>query len=641
MLSAVKVWILFSTLLVSSGWTLSALHQLNLIGCVFVFGLASAIFALWRGTPSQPGGNWRQSAYKFCHHFKRFAPFLFLAFALLTLIGGLLYAPSNGSSTAYRIPRVMNWLAVGHWHWIHTLDIRMNIAGCGMEWFFAPLILLTRSDDLLFLPNWFSFLLLPGLIFSVFVRLRISPRVAWWWMWLLPSGWCFIMQAGSTINDSFAAVYALAAVDLALRARKNQNIGDVWLSMLSAALATGVKQSDVLLALPALIALTPNIRLLFKRTVLSSVIMGLCVLVSAFPTIVFNLKNTRNWAGVGGASWGNAELPSPFWGLIGNAFCMTAQNLKPPVFPFSRAWNAAMKHFLETPFGRHFTGFEDFGRLSFGVGESAAALGVGLVFLVLISILAARYHRRKIKTSETAKSPDLLLNLLKWTPWAMLLAFMAKIGTFENGRQFASYYILLFPSLLSSPGQFILVRQRWWKGVALMIMVVAAGLLLISRDRPLFPSQTGVSWLMAKYPDSKFVSNISRTYSEVPAYAEQQMYLRKILPQGESVIGYATWDDGAAGDSLWMPYGVRRVEYVLPDDTSKQLGRDGIHYVVVEGLLLNMTHNTLKQWLDRYHADVVTEWTSLQNPYAPPVRFYLVRLQNAVSPVQETQKPAQ
>ena len=104
-----------------------------------------------------------------------------------------------------------------------------------------------------------------------------------------------------------------------------------------------------------------------------------------------------------------------------------------------------MKHFLETPFGRHFTGFEDFGRLSFGVGESAAALGVGLVFLVLISILAARYHRRKIKTSETAKSPDLLLNLLEWTPWAMLLAFMAKIGNiFENGRQFASYYILLF-----------------------------------------------------------------------------------------------------------------------------------------------------------------------------------------------------
>ena len=102
------------------------------------------------------------------------------------------------------------------------------------------MILLTRSDRCLFLVNWLPFLLLPGLIFSVFTRLGVRRRVAWWWMWLLPSGWCFIMEANSTINDAFGTAYALAAVDLALRAGKNKNFRDAWLALLSAALATGV-----------------------------------------------------------------------------------------------------------------------------------------------------------------------------------------------------------------------------------------------------------------------------------------------------------------------------------------------------------------------------------------------------------------
>jgi hypothetical protein len=628
-LNAVRTWILLSTLLVASGWALSALHQLNLAGYGIVFGIAVASYFLknlW--TKEQPKKISRRWFGPFRRRFKQPAPLLFLLLALLALLGGSLYEPSDGGSAAYRIPRVMDWLAAGQWHWIHAFDARLNIAGYGMEWFFAPLILLTHTDRSLFLPNWLSFLLLPGLIFSVFTRLRISPRVAWWWMWLLPSGWCFIMQAGSTINDSFAAAYALAAVDFGLRARESQKTDDVWLSVLSAALATGVKQSDILLAVPGLIAVCPNLKLLLKRPLISSAILGLCLLVSALPNIVFNLKKTGIWSGVTGPPWKGMEPQSPFWGVIGNIFCMTAQNLKPPVFPLSRPWNAAMKHFIQTPFGAHFAGFEDFGRLSFGAGESNVALGVAIIFLALVSIFAARSYRAKLEFVGTTTTLDLRLALLKWTPWVLLLVYMAKVGTFQNGRQFAAYYIFLFPSLLDGPGQSSLVRRGWWKSLTLLVMVISAALLVISRERPLFPSQTILGGLEAKYPHSKFVSTVAGTYSTTPAFEGQRESLRKILPAGEAVLGYASGNDGEAGSSLWLPFGSRRIQYVVPGDTAEELRSAGIHYVVVDMDLLDTTHDSIQQWLARYHATVAGQWEFREDPYAPPRVYYLAQLQS-------------
>ena len=227
---AVRIWIVLSSLLVACGWVLSAFDQLTPAGYGIAFGIT--IIAIFFG--GQRKRKSRPPSRPFRRRFKRIAPALFLVLAVFALLGGILYAPSDGGSAAYRIPRVMAWLTAGQWHWIHVFDARLNIAGCGLEWFFAPLILLTHSDRFLFLPNWFSFLLLPGLIFSVFTRMGIPARVAWWWMWLLPSGWCFALQAGSTLNDSFAAVYALASVDFALRARQSQKITDLCLCLVSA-----------------------------------------------------------------------------------------------------------------------------------------------------------------------------------------------------------------------------------------------------------------------------------------------------------------------------------------------------------------------------------------------------------------------
>lgn len=185
----VRFWILLSTLLVGGGWILSALHQLNRAGYVVVLSPLVLVTSLW-WKKSRPLSleNLRRWHCKFLTRFKRRAPQLFLLITALSFLSGCLYPALNCDANAYRLPRVMHWLWAGQWHWIHTFDSRMNIAACGMEWLSAPLILFSHTDRLLFLINWISYLMLPGLIFSVFTRLQVRPRVAWWWTWLLASG---------------------------------------------------------------------------------------------------------------------------------------------------------------------------------------------------------------------------------------------------------------------------------------------------------------------------------------------------------------------------------------------------------------------------------------------------------------------
>src|ERR1700729_1152621 len=96
---AVRLWILLSTLLVSAGWVLSALHQLNRIGYGAVFALAGTAAVFWqRKTGWDPRKNPRELFHRLKKRFRRPAPLLFLGLAFMCLAGGALYAPVNGDS---------------------------------------------------------------------------------------------------------------------------------------------------------------------------------------------------------------------------------------------------------------------------------------------------------------------------------------------------------------------------------------------------------------------------------------------------------------------------------------------------------------------------------------------------------------
>jgi hypothetical protein len=648
MLIAVRFWILLSTLLVSAGWILSALHQLNRTGYGVVFLLAAIAAVFWRQKwcPQKSPAQLRR---RFNSRFKRPAPFLFLLVAMLAGLSGALYPALNFDANSYRLPRVFHWLWAGQWHWIHTFDARMNISACGTEWLSAPLILFTRTDRFLFLINWLSYLMLPGLIFSVFTRLQVRPRVAWWWMWFLAAGWCFALQAGSIANDSLAAVYILAAVDLALRAREKKSLTDLWLSLLAAALATGVKQTNLPLALLWLIAAWPSLRLLWRQSVGSVLVAAFGLLVSIVPISVLNYEHYGTWLPVevtGIATLGKFHL-NPFWGIIGNAFCIPAQNLLPPFYellpPFYAywvpLWNEFMRDFLQTPFGAHFSSFENFGYLSgvyyHGVSEGNAGLGLGVCILILASIHEIRKQKR-LNAAPAGKTVryDSFLSLLRLAPWGLLLVFMAKVGTFENARHLAPYYAFLFPLFLIKPGHVGVVRQRQWQRLGLAIMIFTAVLVATSSDRPLFPAQTIFGSLRGKFPDNEVISEQCARYleSNYQITAARRNYLDQSLPPDEKVIGYYAAMCDVDEPGIWLPYGRRGVECIAPDDSPARLRALGIHYVVVHGAAVHQQNGSITNWMIKFNARLVgcynfhkpSPWPVFRSP--PPPDLYLVQL---------------
>jgi len=451
MLNIVRFWILLSTLLVGGGWILSALHQLNRAGyAVLLSPLVLGMFFWWKKTKFWSRENWRHLRGKLNRRFRRRAPQLFLVIAALALLSGSLYSALNYDANFYRLPRVMHWLWVGHWHWIHAFDSRLNISACGMEWLLAPLILFSHTDRLVFLINWVSYLMLPGLLFSVFIRLQVRPRVAWWWMWLLAGGWCFALQAGSVANDSFAAIYILAAVDLALRAREKKSVMDLWLSLLAAALVTGTKQTNLPLVALWAIAAWPARTLFLKNPLGTGLVAGLGLLVSIVPISVLNYAHCGAWMplNVSGITRLGAFDLNPFWGVIGNLFCIPLQNLVPPFYelipPFYSywltAWNELFQHFLQTSFGAHFQSFESFGHLSgvfyHGISEGNAGLGLGVCLLIFSAMRFGRLLKNRATVGPNALR-DRHLIWLRAAPWALLLLFMAKDGAYENARHLA------------------------------------------------------------------------------------------------------------------------------------------------------------------------------------------------------------
>ena len=322
------LWILLSAWSSLSGWCLSALGCLNLPGV----GISCALFVgaviLGRSHFRQPGGAWKILRSRFL------LPRAWLVLAVIACVGGLIYAPNNYDYLTYRFPRVLYWSAQGGWGWIATMDARINYSAPGFEWLMAPLFILFKTDRLFFLINIISYLLLPGLVFSVFSNLGISRKISWWWMWVLPCGYCYILQAGSVGNDSFAAIYFLASLHYLFRANTSSPVKNLALSLLAIALMTGAKASNLPLVLPWLVALFVHGGAFLEkaRSPLLAIILPVAAVVSFLPMALLNIHFTGDYSGdVNNA--GKMKLTNPIAGLLGNSLQLAAANLVPPLLP--------------------------------------------------------------------------------------------------------------------------------------------------------------------------------------------------------------------------------------------------------------------------------------------------------------------
>jgi hypothetical protein len=537
--------------------------------------------------------------------------------AALAFLGGVLYPPSNYDALAYRLPRVLHWLEAGHWHWIHTVFERVNTRATGIEWVSAPVIALLKTDRPLFLINLVSFLLLPGLIFGVFTRLGVRRRVAWHWMWIVPTGYGFLLQAGSIGNDLFGAVFVLAAVDFALRAKNSQSPGDFFAAIAAAGMMTACKLSNLTLLLPWVLALLPSARFALRWPARTAAVCALSLAASVLPTAVENYRHTGDWTGMAAEQPNMARAPVFKTGV--NVGLAAVQNLVPPVFPWANRWNRTMDEKLPPGLIARLDRTMESSASGIHVEqmqiEENAGLGFGASALLLASVVAAFFARPK---NFGGGSP--WLAFVRWSPFVSLLVLLSQSNLYAVARLLTPYYALLLPALLAFGGHEQLVKKCWWRAAAFAVFVLAALPLVFSPARPLFPVQTILSRMRHPPERAQTVYSVYRGRNDGFAPA------RAALPPGLKVLGLITFDDPET--SLWRPFGSRRVVHVRPEDTAADLNRNGVEYVLVKPeALQGWFHCSLDDWLKRMNAQVAAKIPLNLRASAGPLDWYLVQLQ--------------
>jgi hypothetical protein len=332
-----RLWILFCATLAAGGWVLSLFRALNVPGyltllALFVVGAWTNANFLGVREPWHFGRFFRRLL-----SWRRLLPPLFAAMAVVLLCRGLFIAPFHGDAMSYRIPRMLNWIAEGRWYWIDAQDARLNTRGPVSEWLALPLLLAWRWDHLMFLPNWISLLFFPRLIFQVWRDWGVTARVAWLWMWLLPAGLCYSLQACNSSNDILGTFFALAAFAL-LRRRGTIPPADVLCSLLGIALASGVKLTMAPLILPWLILVFARRQWCFRWPWLTLAGSAWAALVSFIPNVVANLVYAGSSTGL--SLEPDVLKPVPYVDrLVGNLYLLLLDNFSSPLLATHAARN--------------------------------------------------------------------------------------------------------------------------------------------------------------------------------------------------------------------------------------------------------------------------------------------------------------
>ncbi len=547
-----KLWVLISAWLTCTGWGLSLIKQLNAVGYLLSVILFTGILVRWMRS-RVTYELWIKCGLfvRMRRRFSKSLPLIYLVYLMAALVGGYLYPPTNYDGLCYRLPRILHWWSEGGWHWIGGINIRMDFSATGFEWLAAPLLILFKTDRLLFLINAISYALLPGLVFMVLNRLGVSRKVAWSWMWILPTAYCFALQAGSIGNDMFATVYFLASAAFALRAVRNSSWSDAALSILAAGLMTGAKASNLPLLLPLAFLMLGMARILTRQQGKLLVLVIVACGASFLPIALMNIRHTSDWTG-DPSNMERVKLSNPLAGVVGNSLQLSVGALVPPVFPMAKSWNAASERLFEKEPLRSLR--DQYPRVELSVGElpteEGAGLGLGLLILCCVGLV---YSIGKFK--EGCSRPAMIFGLFCWIA---LLAFMAKMGSEAAARLAAPYYAGIVIPLLALRSQGFLVKKPWWRLLAVACALSILPAVLLNPARPLLPVQSLLGFAEKHHILPSLTSRARTVYSTYSGRNDHLAPVREYLPDKAILIGFA----GTSNESeysLWKPYGLRKI----------------------------------------------------------------------------------
>ena len=546
------IWILLSTAFCAGAMLLSAFSLLNRPGntillAVSLAGSAWGYFKL-NGHPWFFNGlRWRR--------FRRPFPLIYLFCALSALVGGAIHSPTNHDALSYRVPRLLHWLSSGQWHYIGGTDTRMDFSGTGFEAMMLPPFAAFHTLRFAFLINAVSYLLLPGLIFSVFSALGIRRSIGARWMWIIPCASCFAMEAGSIGNDLPVCVFVLAALFFGLRAVETGRWTDVVLALLASALMTGVKVVALPLLLPIAICM---LWVFFRHPKLilpAAAASVLAVSISFLPIAIANTLNVGDWAGDSNSL---LKIHDPVVGLAGNAIIIGSASLAPAIFPQSEKLNTWFNSSIgEGSLSWIKAGFADF-RMTHPqlASEENSGLGLGVSAALVLGVAGAW---RQLRIKRLVGPGGLIFASF----WCALLFFMVKLGNCGAPRLIAPYYagLIGLPLLLIQSGK--VFAKTWWQRSSLILLLPIVPALAMSPARPLLPMRTLVDMLEDMGLQAATLSRMDTVYEVYANRYDAYQQVRDLLPEDTTSIGFA----GTSGESqysFWLPMGTRRVVDFTP-----------------------------------------------------------------------------
>ena len=614
---ALELWIILCAVTTAAGWLFSALGILGKTAYLLVFVLFALIVYTAFRKRGLDGGRGFQDLRKILRRCRsKLPPFLFLCLAVLSFIGAFAYQPIHSDSLSYRIPRILHWLAEGRWHWIHTPDDRMNVVAASTEWVWAPVMVFANDQRLLCLIGLISFLFLPGLLYSLFIRLGIQKRLAWWWMWLLPAAYCYALQAGSLATDGFAATFSVAAVVYAFKAVERGSAYYALVSVLAIAFATGTKQT-ILLAVPLwFIPFVRCVPILLKKPVLATAAIIFGVIASFLPMAIANTHYVGTWKGFA------VEADSPIWAFVGNALYLPFENLLPPIFPPAREWNAAMLEFVRTPIGSNFSRLEEFGQVYRGPSENFGGLGFTTCFLLIAGLFTGRSLRPAL--NGFSRFDLFTRRALLVLPWLMLPAFMVSVTFSRSARYLAFYFPFLFAGILYVTHR--PYRRRWWRIAAYISMIATLATLALLRQRPIFPVGLTTT-LVERFVSKDLAIKARNAFSFASDLRSSMEAFENAIPPNAKIVGYIA-RVGLLEPSLWHPYGFRRVWRFGGEDSPAVVRSKGVEYVILaQDALQASGFGNIEAWLEHFNGEVIFSRGMAPQPDAPLEETYLIKLQ--------------
>ena len=623
-------WLLWSAWCSLSGWILSAVNQLDGWGHLVLLPILLAAIWFWLKTTASARNDFPNFA-KWRRRFTHPLPLIYLTIVGLSLLAALVNAhPWSYDAVTYRLPRLLYWWSAHHWHWIGTLDHRLDFSSAGFEWQMLPVIELTHSDRFIFLLNWLPLLLLPWLTFLAFRTLGVNGRSARRWMWLLPSAYCVALQSSGLQNDGYTVNYLLAAVAFAGFAYHSRRAGGLWFAMLAAALLTGAKVSNLPLLLPLGVLLLPVLTRVSWLNWRLPVIVLIGIFCSFLPLTFLSWQNTGDWAGDPTDQW-HVKTHGAVGGLAANLVLLTRDATQPPLLPGSQHVNVMLDGLNHSSFVNWLRqSHGEFSNIHYGemVYEGPAGFGFGLAVYVAFLIAGLWFVKINPASFTTAPLPC-AWRLVPWLTWIAYVVYLTKLGSDHSPRIAAPFYPLLLVALLRCPRVSALEQNKLSGIIAGCAAATVIPIMILTPARPLVPVQT-----LAHITHSAAVGKIAEQYAFWNYLRDDLAPLREKLPEGALRLGFAGgFRDTAYG--LWQPLGRRViVELGVPPGAHAPLPPSDLEYAVVTARGVTERYGLgLAAWLAAMHGQMIFEYPRnvMLDAHSPPQyeSWYLVKLNPA------------